>query len=190
MTGELFLGIDIGGTNIKACVFGTDGSMKAKASLPTPVSSPFPGYFERSLETLREITFDVVRAAAEQLSPAERARISGIGTTGHGKGLYLLVNAGEDIPAIASTDSRAAELVKEWYANGTAQKATELNLQQTLACQPSALLSWLKRHRRDQYDRIGTVLEAKDYLRYLLTGECFTEYTDASGTGLMNLSTK
>lgn len=40
------------------------------------------------------------------------------------------------------------------------------------------------------YENIRWVFEAKDYLRFRLTGEAFAEYTDSSGTSLLNLHTR
>ncbi len=188
---KLFLGIDIGGTNIKACIFDAKGSMLSRASCSTPVFSPAAGFYERRPEDIRNITFEVIREAISKAPEGTAESIIAVGTTGHGKGLYLIHgDGGEALPAIASTDSRAADIVNGWYECGIGQKAAKLNMQTTLACQPPSLLYWLKKNDPASYSRIKYVLEAKDYLRYILTGALYTEYTDASGTALMNLHTK
>ncbi|WP_244610514.1 FGGY family carbohydrate kinase, partial [Microvirga pakistanensis] len=45
---------------------------------------------------------------------------------------------------------------------------------------------WMQRHEPDLYRRLRYVLNPKDYLRLVLTGEVATEVSDASGTGLFN----
>ena len=49
--------------------------------------------------------------------------IAGIGTSGHGNGLYLLDADGAPVAAIQSLDTRAAGLVEEWDGSGVADAA-------------------------------------------------------------------
>jgi xylulokinase len=43
-------------------------------------------------------------------------------------------------------------------------------------------LLWVRKHEPEVFDRIGTVLLPKAYLRYRLTGEMIEEMSDAAGT--------
>lgn len=185
-----FVGIDNGGTNIKAAVFSSSGQQMSAASEQTPVTVVREGYHERDMIFLWEKTTAAIQKAISASGVAPE-KIAAVGCTGHGKGLYLWGKDGKPCaPAIASTDQRAAELVKEWEQNGTTAQAGLLNLQSTLAYQPTALLAWLKRNQPEVYQNIQWVFEAKDYIRFMLTGRPFAEYTDSSGTGLLNLRKK
>jgi xylulokinase len=56
---------------------------------------------------------------------------------------------------------------------------------------PSYTLSkllWVMNNRPEQFQRTSKVLQAKDYIVYRLTGNIVTDYSDASGTNLFNLS--
>ena len=187
---KCFLGIDNGGTATKAAVFDSAGREMAVASAPTPVIQPKDGFMERDMDALWTLTAQVIHKAVSQagIKPED---IAGIGCTGHGKGLYLW--GGDDRPvgyAIASTDNRAAEIVSEWEKHEILDRAALLTCQRIRACQPAALLSWIKQNRPEEYSRVKWVFEAKDYIRFMLTGEAFAELTDCSGTGLLNLHTK
>jgi len=185
---QYFLGIDIGGTMTKAVLFTERGKMVSHSGLPTPVLSPRDGFQERDMNKLWRVTCAVIRDAVEKSNISGR-QIAAIGCTGHGKGLYPWGKGKPAYHAIASTDSRAAEIVQKWTEDGTAAKAREKTLQGVLVSQPVAILRWLKEQDRAAYDAIETVFEAKDFIRFMLTGEAYGEVTDYSGTSLMNLRT-
>jgi xylulokinase len=50
-------------------------------------------------------------------------------------------------------------------------------------------LMWVRAHEPDVYARTFKMLHAKDYLNFRLTGVMATEYSDASGTNLLDLNT-
>ncbi|MBI9108947.1 MAG: FGGY-family carbohydrate kinase [Spirochaetales bacterium] len=56
---------------------------------------------------------------------------------------------------------------------------------------PSYTLSkllWIKNHSPEIYRRTNKVIQAKDYIVYKLTGNILTDYSDASGTNMFDLS--
>jgi len=180
------LGLDNGGTVIKAALFDEAGNQIAVQSVKTPMETPEPGFTERSLDSVRSANFTVIRRLVEQYG----SDIAAIGISGHGKGLYMLGRDREEIyPGIGSTDGRAIGYERQWKADGTADRVYEKTAQKVLACQPVALLRWMKDHRPEVYGKIGTVFSVKDYVRYCLTGVINTEYSDISGSNLLNLYT-
>ena len=187
---EYFLGVDNGGTVTKAAIIDQNGREIASASQSTPVLTPKKGYFERDMLNLWQITAGAIRRAIAQ-SGVQSGEIAGVGCTGHGKGLYLWgKNNSPAYNAIASTDHRAAEITERWHKDGTALRAREKTLQNVIECQPAPLLAWLKENEPEAYANIKWIFEAKDYIRFMLTGEAYAEETDYSGTSLMNLLTR
>lgn len=185
-----FIGIDNGGTMTKAAVFDETGRQLASSGEETPQETPHPGWCNRDMEALWAASARSVKAAVSKAG-IDPAQIAGVGCTGHGKGLYLWGKDGKPAaPAVASTDHRAAAIAATWQLNGVAEAARRLTLQPVLDCQPAALLRWFKENRPEAYGNIRWVFEAKDYIRFRLTGEAFAEYTDYSGTSLMNLQTR
>ena len=184
------MGIDNGGTMTKASLFDAQGREIAVAAENTPLITPRPGYYERDMTLLWQTNAACIREVIRKAGVSPRA-IAGIGCTGHGKGLYVWGKDGRPAcPGIASTDRRAAAVVSRWLRDGTAQKASRFTLQSALACQPAALLAWLKEQQPEVYANIRWVLACKDYIRFRLTGEARAERTDYSGSGLMNLQTQ
>ncbi len=185
-----YLGLDNGGTTTKAALFDQSGNQIASAAVSTAMITPKPDFVERDMEEMWTANCEVIRRVIEE-SGVRADEIAGAAVCGHGKGLYLLDKAG--IPArngIISTDNRAYGYVERWKKDGTEEKAFEISCQHVMACQPVALLAWLKDNEPDVYGSIGYVFECKDYVRYRLTGEAKAEYTDYSGANLMNLHTR
>ena len=113
------LGIDNGGTRIKAAVFDQSGREVAVAAEDTPLLIPQPGYQERDMQALWEANARCIREAIRKTG-VDADAIAAVGCAGHGKGLYLWGK--DDRPVgrgIASTDSRAAAVVARWEADGT-----------------------------------------------------------------------
>ena len=115
-----------------------------------------------------------VISACIQKSGVDPSDILGIGCTGHGKGLYLVDSTGA--PAyygIPSTDARAESVIEAWEASGVSDGLMEMTLHRPVACQPLPLLAWLKENEPEAYTRIRYIFEAKDYIRFCLTGEAY-----------------
>ena len=182
-----FLGIDNGGTMSKAAVFDASGHELATAARRVNILSPRSGWSERDMHTLWTDTAAAIRTAIAK-SGVPPAQIKGVACTGHGNGIYLLNKSGAPLrPAINSSDARAQSYVDRWRKKGVGEKVLPKTAQTLWAAQPAPLLSWLRDNEPETFQNIGTVLMAKDYIRYRLTGLLHAEITDMSGTGLMNV---
>lgn len=179
---ELVIGIDIGLTSIKVAAFSPSGQTVA-ARRPTPARSAPGGVHEIDM---RELWTQVSAALREvvELQPAPW-RVTSIGVTGHGNGLYPIDSSGAPAgPAITSSDTRAAALVRALPAT------THEALRDLTGCfpwpgQPLVLLSWLRPNKPEVYDTTAAILGCKDWVRYCLTGVAGTDRTDASASGLL-----
>ncbi len=183
---QYLIGLDNGGTVSKAALFDLRGNEMARATAQTPVYSPKPGYAERDMEELWQANCQVVRQVLEKAHVSPQAVI-GVGICGHGKGLYPWGVAGPVGNGIVSTDRRAWKYPKRWQEDGTFDKLYPDLCQQIVPGQQACLLAWLKDHKREMYDNIRWVFAVKDYIRFRLTGEAYSEVTDLSGSGLMDV---
>ena len=187
---KYLMGIDNGGTFSKAALFDEDGKQISVASVPTVTITPQPGYTERDMDELWEVTAQAARQAIEK-SGVDAKDIVGVSFSGHGKGLYMVGHDGKpSYNGIASTDTRAWAQVEKWYQDGTKEKVYEKTFQEILAVQPVSLLAWFKENKPEVLENTKYILAVKDYIRYKLTGEAYSEYTDCSGSNLVNLTTK
>jgi L-xylulokinase len=187
---EYLLGIDNGNTISKAAIFDLEGHEIQVSSRQVKSDFPHKGWTERSMDELWQSTAAAVKEALS-ISGIKPAQIIGIGTTGHGNGLYLLDKEGRPARAgIQSLDSRAADIIDNWNHKGLHDRAFPFTTQAFWPAQPNALLAWIKQNEPEVYQRIGAVLMVKDYIKYCLTGEITSDFTDMSGTSLMDVRQK
>ena len=184
-----FVGLDNGGTTTKAVLYTQDGEEAGSASIDTAVATPRPGFTERDMDEMWQANCAILKRVISdsQVNPAD---IAGVAVCGHGKGLYLWGKDGK--PAyrgIISTDNRAWEYVERWKQEGTEQAVFKLSCQHILACQPVALLAWLRDHEPAVLVNVRWIFECKDYIRFRLTGNPMAEITDYSGANFVNLET-
>jgi L-xylulokinase len=182
------MGIDNGGTVSKVVIFDTSGKEIQSSSRKVIADYPRAGWAEVDMVAVWERTADAIQEVLE-LSGISPQQILAIGNSAHGNGIYLLDKEGKPLrSAIMSLDMRAEAIVAQWNTKGISDTAWQQTFQQHWAAQPPALLAWLKANEADNYHRIGSVLLAKDYIKYCLTNEISSDYTDMSATSLFDLN--
>lgn len=187
---KYLLGIDNGGTFSKAALFDEDGNQISVSSVSTITITPKPGYTERDMDELWQVNVTAIREAIEK-SNIDPTDIAGVSFSGHGKGLYMVGFDGKpSYNGIVSTDTRAWAQVEKWYKDGTNKKVYEKTFQEILAVQPVSLLAWFKENQPEVLERTKYIFAVKDYVRYMLTGEAYSEYSDCSGSNMVNMVTK
>ena len=183
---QYFLSIDYGGTNTKAIIFDESGQQIAVSSFETLKIEDKPGFREVDLnETWQSISQSIKEVLAKSgLNPEA---IKAVACIGHGKGLYVLDKEGQIFRrGILSTDNRALELAQE--LENKVSELWPLTKQHIVAVQNPVLLRWLRDYQPEDYQRIGSILSAKDFVRYQLTGKLNQEYGDASGNHWIDFS--
>ena len=187
---KYLLGIDNGNTVSKAALFDLSGKEIAVASCAADTEYPHPGWTERDMEMLWQSTATAIRKVLVE-SGVRPEEIAGIGNTGHGNGIYLLDKQGQPLRnGIQSMDSRAAGVVTQWDKRNLHAQVFPYTLQSFWPAQPNALLAWLKENEPHNYERVGAILMVKDYIKYRLTGEVSSDYTDISACNLMDVPNK
>ena len=183
---EFVLGIDYGSTMIKAGIFDMLGNEKGVCPVKCDSFSPRTGWYERDPE-------DVWRAAVEAVSGVLKVSglsggdIAALSLTGHGNGAHLVDENGRGIrPAIEGADGRGAPYVDKWKADGTFSRIHPMNMQALWPAQSLCVMGWLRDNESENMKRARWILNPKDFIRMRLTGEAFLEYSDASGSGLIN----
>jgi L-xylulokinase len=187
---EYLLGIDNGNTVSKAAIFDLEGHEIQVASCHVESRFPHKGWTEIDMDELWQTTAKTIREVVDAAG-IKPEQIIGIGTTGHGNGLYLLDKNGLPIRAgIQSLDTRAADIIDDWNTQNLHKKVFPYTIQSFWPAQPNALLAWIKQNEPRVYQNIGAILMIKDYIKFCLTGEITSDYTDMSGTSLMDVRGK
>ena len=186
---QYLLGLDNGGTVTKAALYSTDGAEIAVAGIQVKPIMDKVGFVERDMGALWQANAKAIRSVLEK-SSVNPSDIIGVAVTGHGCGAYFI--DGEGKPAangIISTDTRAKEYVERWNADGTYDTLLPLTMQIIWAGQTLPIVAWHKEHKPEVLKRAKWVLSCKDYIRFCLTGEAYTELTDVSVANGINLAT-
>ncbi len=185
--GQYLLGIDNGSTVSKAALFDFFGKEIAVASCKAETIFPSPGRTERNMDLLWESTACAIHDVIAK-SGTRPQEIVAVGNTGHGNGVYLLDKKGNPLRnGVLSMDTRAADIVTEWNARNLHEQVFPFTTQSFWPAQPNAILAWLKKFEPQNYERIGSILMIKDYIKYRLTGEITGDFTDMSATSLMDV---
>jgi xylulokinase len=176
----MFLGIDIGTSEVKALLLGADHAVIGTAGAPLAISRPQPGHSEQRPQDWWLAT----QAALASLKQAHRQAyqaVQSIGLSGQMHGAVLLDAKDEVLrPAILWNDTRSSQECEDMMAElpALAQLAGSLAMPGFTAPK----LRWLQRHEPALFGRIAKVLLPKDYVRLQLTGEHVSDLSDASGT--------
>lgn len=186
---DYYLGIDCGGTFIKAALVNNHGEITACVRKNISVISEKAGYAERDMTQLWQECADVIQQTIIK-SGVNAENIQGVGISAQGKGAFLLDKQHQPLGrAILSSDQRSLEIVKRWQADEIPAKLYPITRQTLWTGHPVSILRWLKENEPERYANIGAVLMSHDYLRFCLTGELHCEETNISESNLYNMTT-
>ncbi|HCL5344116.1 TPA: carbohydrate kinase [Salmonella enterica] len=184
-----WLGIDCGGTYLKAGLYDAEGHEHGIHRQSLQTLSPRPGYAERDMHQLWQQCAATITGLLKQTG-VSGGQIKGIGISAQGKGLFLLDKQNRPLGnAILSSDRRALNIVERWQQDGIPQKLYPVTRQTLWTGHPASLLRWVKEHEPQRYAHIGCVMMAHDYLRWRLTGEKGCEESNISESNLYNMTT-
>ena len=183
MAGALFLGLDVGTSGVKAILVGRDGDVVAAASTPLTLSTPKPGWAEQDPDAWWKASLASMKALLSG-DTTRAARVAAVGISGQMHSSVFLDREGQVIrPALLWCDGRTTEECAEiTRAVGGEDRLRELASNPALEGFTLPKVLWLRRHEPQAFARLATVVLAKDYVRYRLTGALATEPSDASAT--------
>lgn len=176
----MYLGIDLGTSEVKLLLLADDHRIVATASERLLLSRPQPGWSEQDPVDWWAATGRAV-AALRRAQPSEFRAIRAIGLSGQMHGAVLL-DAHDRVlrPAILWNDTRSRDECERLRAAHPDFVERAGNLAMPGFTAPK--LAWLARHEADLFARVACVLLPKDYLRLCLCGEKASDRSDAAGT--------
>lgn len=173
MPGEAFLGLDIGGTGVKAGLYDASGRCLGFARRSCTPEASADGHVEISIQRLEAAAQEVVREVLAGGANFESVRAMSISSQGQ-TFVPLDVQGRPLHPAILWYDSRAQEQA------GRLRAATGAEVE---AIASAAKIMWL-RENRPQAAAAAYYLLLPDYFAFRLTGEAVTDPETAASTGL------
>lgn len=186
---DLVAGIDAGTQSLKVVVYDPAGRhLIASTSAPLDLTSAADG--SREQDPAEWVA--ALQACFRAIDSKIRSRISALAVSGQQHGFVPVDAAGEVLaPAKLWCDtSTSAECVQIMDAAGGTARTIALAGNPVLTGYTASKLPWTKAHRPEAYARLATILLPHDYLNFVLTGQRFCEYGDASGTGWLDVRTR
>jgi len=181
-TGPYLLGVDSGLTVTKAVVFDLEGNEVGAGEARPAQQTPHPRWVERDLDRAWNACVVAIRGALASAGVYGTA-IAAVGPTAHGDSLYPIDAHGRPVrPAILSLDSRAHGVLERWQTEGRFAQALTLTGQIPFAPMLAPVLTWLRENEPETLTRMRWALGCKDWIRYRLTGEIATDFTEVSAT--------
>jgi xylulokinase len=176
----MFLGIDLGTSEVKLLLLDGNGRTVGTAGSPLTLSTPQPLWSEQNPADWWRAT----GAAVSQLRtahPLAFAQVRAIGLSGQMHGAVLLDGSDAVLrPAILWNDGRCHAECAELEAAAPALHDIAGNLAMPGFTAPKLL--WVRKHEPELFAQVASVLLPKDWLRLQLTGEKVSDPSDAAGT--------
>ncbi len=179
------IGIDIGTSGTKTCLFDADGTLVASATGEYPLYQPENGWAEQNPADWWQATVETLRTVTTGI---DASAIAGIGFSGQMHGLVMLDEGGDVIrPSIIWCDQRTASECAEIEATVGHEKLLSITANPALTGFTASKILWVRNHEPENYARCRHILLPKDYIRYKLTGVFATDVSDASGMQLLDI---
>ena len=184
----LLLGLDIGTTGVKALVIDEAGRTLASHTDEYPLSTPKPGWAEQDPAHWWRATINATKAVLAR-AEVSGADISGIGLSGQMHSSVFL-DENDDVirPALLWCDGRTTKQ-RNWITEtvGGDDEMRSLVSNPPLEGFTIPKVVWLRDEEPGNFERLRTLLLAKDYIRFKLTGEKLMEVSDAAGTAMFDV---
>ncbi len=164
------LGVDIGTTSLKACVFDEKGNELASKTLAYDLITE--GEF---IEFPAEKYYELFKTAFDALS--ENGRIDALAIDTQGETIIFCDEKGNPLMnAIVWLDNRAEKEAKEMQAYFGLKTVYERTGQTEVpAGYPAPKILWLKRNHPEIFAKVKKIMLLEDYLLYRLTGNFVAE---------------
>ena len=183
---EVYLGLDVGTTGIKALLVDPAGAVVKSLSHPLELLTPRPAWAEQDPESWWQGVSALLHAVPRNM------KVLRIGLSGQMHSLVPLDGEGRVLRnAILWCDQRTAVECDEATAVlGGEERVIELIGNPIYPGFTLPKVLWLRKNEPEVYGRMKTCLIAKDYIAYRLTGELGCDPSDASGSAMYDVAAR
>jgi xylulokinase len=178
---DVLVALDVGTSGARAAAFDLDGRRRLEIRRGYPTVAARPGWAEQDPARWRSAGLSALVELVRRLG--SRRRVQAIGLTGQCPTMVLLDAGHRPVtPGLLYRDNRAtaeAAWIRETLGDETIHRRTG-HLPAAFHIAPKLL--WLRRERPDAWTRGALVLQPRDWLGLVLTGEPATDGTHAAAT--------
>lgn len=185
---NLYIGIDLGTSALKLLLMDARGTILHMVSREYPLEFPRPGWSQQDPADWRAAVLDGIPELLQHYDPSQ---VAGIGCGGQMHGLVILDRKDQVIrPAILWNDGRTGKQVDFLNNQIGRDKLSAWTANIAFAGFTAPKLLWLRENEPENFARISKIMLPKDYINYILTGVHACDYSDASGTLLLDVAHK
>ncbi len=184
---NFYIGLDLGTSGLKGLLIKDDGKIIKQVTEEYEVLYPNDGWSEQNPEDW----LSAMKKVIANLSYGIEKDVKGISFGGQMHGLVMLDEFDNVIrPCILWNDGRTQKQTD--YLNNVIgkEKLSKLTANIAFAGFTAPKILWVKENEPENFKRIAKIMLPKDYLAYMLTGVFSTDYSDASGTLLLDVKNK
>jgi len=184
----MYIGIDLGTSGVKTILIDHKQHIISTAYAKLDVHSPRDGFNEQNPEDWIQASENCL-FQLQKNHPIEFSATISMGISGHMHGATLIDKEGGVIrPCILWNDTRSHQECIEFEDQEFDVREISGNI--TMSGFTAPKINWIKKNEPENFKKIDKVLLPKDYLRFYLTGEFFSEMSDASGTLWMDIKNR
>ncbi|EKN62504.1 carbohydrate kinase FGGY [Neobacillus bataviensis LMG 21833] len=188
MSREFVIGLDVGTTSVKACVFNLHGKLIADVEKGITSIYPQQGWVEQNPDEIEQSAILAVREAIEKAA-IEKNELISLGFSAAMHSLICINEEGRPIsPALIWADGRSYKQADE-VINTIGNKVYAKTGTPIHPMTPFIKLLWMKENDYTPYKNAKYFMSIKEYLLLCWFGERVIDYSMASATGLFNPST-
>ena len=179
----MYLGIDLGTSSLKCLVIDDSQKVISSSFSDFDISTPKNGWAEQDPSLWIKGLSECLNTLNKEIS---LNKIQSISFSGQMHGATCLDKEERVIrPSILWNDTRSFNECESMMKKNPSIMDITGNLAMPGFTAPKIV--WMKEHEPENFKSINKVLLPKDYLRFYLTNEYFSDMSDASGTYWMNV---
>ena len=164
----VLVGIDVGTTAIKACMFDEEGTLLGVGHAEYTLETPAPDIVELDAA-------EYWKATQTALSQLPDRKIDAVGITGQAETLVTIdENGGQTGKAIVWLDNRAKDEAEEIAAHFGDEIFWLSGQTEVLPCFPAPKILWMKRHEPERFAKTAKFMMVEDYIAWCMSGYCRT----------------
>jgi xylulokinase len=189
MAADLILAHDLGTTGNKATLFDAQGKVRASAFYGYGMQIPHPNWVEQDPEDWWRAVCDTTRRLLSEarVGPKEVACVT---FSGQMMGCVALDRQARPLrSALIWADTRAQSETDAMLAKIGAEEAYLITGHRASSSYSAPKMMWVRDHQPEIYTQVHKFVLAKDFIVARLTGKFVSDYSDASGTNLLDLRT-
>jgi xylulokinase len=187
---QYILAHDLGTSGNKAALYDFEGVLKGSLVCDYPTYYPHDGWVEQDPDDWWKATCDSTKSLLGQTGVAA-ADVACVSFSAQMMGCLLVDKDGKPLrDMLIWADTRASRQERYMLERVNLETGYKITGHRVSASYSAAKLLWVRDNQPELYKKAYKMLHAKEYIIFKLTGAIVTEYSDASGTNLLDIGKK